>query len=156
MLLGGFITSWDAQTCRDALQHSFNAWVKEFGTGNKEHRQIIEQTEAFLNAHGMSRFAPLPYNERDLPIRDLAGYRDRDEGGERPMLFYVLPTPFKEQIASPFNADVVAQVLYDAGMLKKPSSGNRWQVKTPRLKHLDNIQQRAYALFFVTSEDDEE
>lgn len=156
LLLGNTITGWDAQACRDAVQHSFSAWVKEFGTGNKEHRQIIEQAESFLNAFGMSRFAPLPYDERDLPIRDLAGYRDRDENGERPVLFYVLPTPFKEQIASPFNADVVAQVLYDAGMLKKPSGSNRWQVKTPRLKHLNNIQQRAYALFFVTPEDDEE
>jgi hypothetical protein len=36
--------------------------VKEFGTGNKEHQQIIEQCEAFLNAYGLSRFAPLPYD----------------------------------------------------------------------------------------------
>ncbi|MGL6351290.1 MAG: DUF927 domain-containing protein, partial [Aeromonas sp.] len=50
------ITGWDVQTCRDAIQHSFNAWVKEFGTGNKEHQQIVEQCEAFLNAYGFSRY----------------------------------------------------------------------------------------------------
>ncbi|HBV0667511.1 TPA: DUF927 domain-containing protein, partial [Klebsiella pneumoniae] len=57
LLLSAGITGWDAQTCRDAVQHSYNAWLREFGTGNKEHQQIIEQTEAFLNAYGLSRFA---------------------------------------------------------------------------------------------------
>ena len=58
---GEVITGWDAQTCRDVIQHSFNAWVREFGTGNKGYQQVIEQCEAFLNAYGMSRFAPLDY-----------------------------------------------------------------------------------------------
>lgn len=51
--------------------------LREFGTGNKEHQQIIEQTEAFLNAYGLSRFAPFPYSPADLPIKELAGYRRR-------------------------------------------------------------------------------
>lgn len=67
------VTGWDAQTCRDAIQHSYNAWLREFGTGNKEHQQIIEQCEAFLNSYGFSRFAPFPYSSADMPIKDLAG-----------------------------------------------------------------------------------
>ncbi len=62
LVTGASITGWSEQASRDAIQHSFNAWVKEFGTGNKEHQQIIEQCEAFLNAYGLSRFAPLPYD----------------------------------------------------------------------------------------------
>ncbi|WP_057532908.1 TOPRIM and DUF927 domain-containing protein, partial [Yersinia pseudotuberculosis] len=50
LLFGRVVTGWDKQECRDAIQHNFNAWIKEFGTGNKEHQQIIEQTEGFLNA----------------------------------------------------------------------------------------------------------
>ncbi len=50
-------TGWDEQERRDAAQHNFNAWIKEFGTGNKKHQQIIELTEGFLNAYGLSRFA---------------------------------------------------------------------------------------------------
>ena len=73
LVLGVAITGWTEQASRDAIQHSFNAWVKEFGTGNKEHQQILEQCEAFLNAHGLSRFAPLPYDPASMPIRDLAG-----------------------------------------------------------------------------------
>lgn len=120
MLLGSFITGWDVRSWRNALQHSYNAWVRVFGTGNKDHRQIIDQAKAFFSAYSMSRFAPLPYDEWDL-----AGYRDRDEHSERPILSNVLPTPFKEQIANPFTAEVVALALYDAGMLKKSSESNR-------------------------------
>jgi putative DNA primase/helicase len=35
LLLGGVVTGWDDQTCRDAIQHAYNAWLKEFGTGTK-------------------------------------------------------------------------------------------------------------------------
>ncbi|CRL46719.1 hypothetical protein SGGMMB4_05573 [Sodalis glossinidius str. 'morsitans'] len=64
LLLGRIMTGWDEQGCRDAIQHSYNAWVNLFGTGNKEYEQIIEQAEAFLSAYGISRFAPLDYNEK--------------------------------------------------------------------------------------------
>lgn len=74
-MLSGHVTGWDVQACRDAVQHNFNAWAKEFGTGNKEHRQIIEQAEAFLAAYGMSRFAPVNYDPASLPISELYGYR---------------------------------------------------------------------------------
>ncbi|WP_057532899.1 DUF927 domain-containing protein, partial [Yersinia pseudotuberculosis] len=50
LLFGRVVTGWDEQECRDAAQHNFNAWIKEFGTGNKKHQQIIELTEGFLNA----------------------------------------------------------------------------------------------------------
>jgi putative DNA primase/helicase len=60
LLLGEVVTGWDAQTCRDAIQHSYNAWLREFGTGNKEHQQIIEQTKRFLMRMGsaVSRRSP--------------------------------------------------------------------------------------------------
>ncbi|END8816602.1 DUF927 domain-containing protein, partial [Escherichia coli] len=42
LVLSGHVTGWAVQECRDAILHNFNAWVKEFGTGNREHKQIIE------------------------------------------------------------------------------------------------------------------
>ncbi|MDR3105688.1 MAG: DUF927 domain-containing protein [Yokenella regensburgei] len=156
LVLGSIITGWDIQACRDALQHSFNAWVKEFGTGNKEHLQIIAQTEAFLNAHGLSRFAPVEYDPRDLPIRDLAGYRKEGQSEGDPMIFYTFPAVFDKEIASPFSKDVVAQVLYDVGMLQKPGSGKGWQIRTPRLKHLNGAQCRVYGVLLTTPDETEE
>ncbi|EJG2168683.1 TPA: DUF927 domain-containing protein [Citrobacter freundii] len=134
LLLGEIVTGWDAQTCRDAIQHSYNAWVREFGTGNKEHQQIIEQTEAFLNAYGLSRFAPFPYSPADLPIKDLAGYRQRGEHEESPMIFYTFPSAFEQEIAKGFNAKQFAEVLKSSGMLNPPTSGRGYQRKSPRIQ----------------------
>jgi putative DNA primase/helicase len=121
------VTGWDAQTCRDAIQHTYNAWLKEFGTGNKEHQQIIEQTEAFLNAYGLSRFAPLGYDPRDLPIRDLAGYRKKGNHDGDPIIFYTFPAAFEQEIAKGFNTKQFAEVLKNAGMLTPPTSGRGYQ-----------------------------
>lgn len=135
LLLSAGITGWDAQTCRDAVQHSYNAWLREFGTGNKEHQQIIEQTEAFLNAYGLSRFAPFPYSPADLPIKELAGYRRRlGEHDESPISFYTFPATFEKEIAAGFNHKQFAEVLKRAGMLTPPSSGRGYQRKSPRIQ----------------------
>ncbi|OKP00545.1 TOPRIM and DUF927 domain-containing protein [Xenorhabdus eapokensis] len=156
MLLGRVVTGWDERGCRDALQYIFNVWVAEFGTGNKEQEQIVEQAISFLNAHGMSRYAPLPYDERDLPIRDLAGYREKKGiHDDAPIIFYTLPATFKQEIAKGFNVDMFADTLVKNSILKKPASGRSFQGKTPRLKHLGGIQQRAYIMVLVPESDDE-
>ncbi|CDM89230.1 TOPRIM and DUF927 domain-containing protein [Xenorhabdus bovienii] len=156
LMLGRVITGWKAQDCRDVLQYIFNVWVAEFGTGNKEFEQIVEQAVSFLNAHGMSRYAPLPYDERDLPIRDLAGYREKKGLHDNdPMIFYTLPATFKQEIARGFNVDMFADTLVKSDILKKPASGRSYQGKTPRLKHLGGIQQRAYIMVLVPESDEE-
>lgn len=133
LMAGRVITGWDEQTCRDAIQYSFNAWIREFGTGNKEHQQIIEQTEAFLNAHGLSRFAPFPYDPGSLPIANLAGYRQRGGHEADPMVFYTFPAAFEKEIAQGFNAKMFAEVLKNAGMLTPPNTGRGYQRKSPRI-----------------------
>ncbi|EKS6887242.1 hypothetical protein QCH21_001537 [Enterobacter bugandensis] len=53
-----------------------------FGTGNKEHEQIIEQATAFLMANSISRFIPVDFDElSQLNVHSLAGYKDK---GARP------------------------------------------------------------------------
>ena len=143
LLLGMHITGWSDQETRDAIQHSFNAWIKEFGTGNREHKQIVEQAEAFLNAYGLSRFAPFPYSPADLPIRDLAGYRQKGEHDESPMIFYTFPAAFEKEISQGFNAKQFARVLENAGVLKPPASGRGYQRKSPRI---DGRQINVYVL----------
>ncbi|ENA1775759.1 DUF927 domain-containing protein [Yersinia ruckeri] len=148
LVLGSVITGWDAQACRDAVQHSYNAWVREFGTGNKEHLQIIEQTEAFLNAYGLSRYAPIGYDPRDLPIRDLAGYRKKGGHESDPIVFYTFPATFEQEIAKGFNAKQFAEVLKAAGMLTPPTSGRGYQGRVRE----DGRQIRVYVLNFMTEE----
>ncbi|WP_368893398.1 DUF927 domain-containing protein [Kluyvera ascorbata] len=133
IMAGRVITGWDEQTCHDAIQYSFNAWIREFGTGNKEHQQIIEQTEAFLNAHGLSRFAPFPYDPGSLPIPNLAGYRQKGGHEADPVVFYTFPAAFEKEIAQGFNAKMFAEVLKNAGMLTPPNTGRGYQRKSPRI-----------------------
>lgn len=151
LLLSVPITGWEAQACRDALQHVFNVWIAEFGTGNKEHEQIIEQATAFLMANSISRFIPVDFDELgQLNVHNLAGYKDKggQQAGE-PVTFYVLPAPFKDELANGFDVNQAARVLYEAGMLKKPTSGRSWQCRTPRIRHMNNRQLRAYAVLLV-------
>lgn len=133
LMAGRVVTGWDEQTCRDAIQYSFNAWIREFGTGNKEHQQIIEQTEAFLNAHGLSRFAPFPYDPGSLPIANLAGYRQKGGHEADSVVFYTFPAAFEKEIAQGFNAKMFAEVLKNAGMLTPPNTGRGYQRKSPRI-----------------------
>ncbi|WP_342323684.1 DUF927 domain-containing protein [Kosakonia sp. BYX6] len=149
LLLGEVVTGWDTQTCRDAIQHSYNAWLREFGTGNKEHQQIVEQTEAFLNAHGLSRYAPLGYDPRDLPIRDLAGYRKKGGHESDPIIFYTFPATFEQEIAKGFNAKQFAEVLKGVGMLTPPTSGRGYQGRVRE----DGRQIRVYVLNFLPEEE---
>lgn len=152
LLLGEVVTGWDAQTCRDAIQHSYNAWLREFGTGNKEHQQIIEQTEAFLNAYGFSRFAPFPYSSADMPVKDLAGYRQKGNHDSDPVIFYTFRGAFEKEIAQNFNPTQFAEVLKNAGMLKPPASGRGYQRKSPRI---DGRQINVYVLTFRPEDYDE-
>ncbi|MGA9606253.1 MAG: DUF927 domain-containing protein [Rouxiella badensis] len=123
LILSLQLTGWDAQECRDALQHSFNAWVNEFGMGNRESKAWVEQTESFLQRFGYSRYLPHPNADpRDLPIKDLAGYRVKKPDGET-LVFHTFPAVFNDEIATGANATAFAQVLADAGMLDKPAKG---------------------------------
>ncbi|AKL37683.1 DNA primase [Klebsiella oxytoca] len=153
LLLGKVITGWDEQTCRDAIQYSYNSWLREFGTGNKEHQQIIEQTEAFLNAYGMSRFAPFPYDPSSLPISNMAGYRQKGGHEADPMVFYTFPAAFEGEIARGFNSRQFAEVLMKAGMLTPPTSGRGFQRKSPRI---DGRQIRVYVLQYLPDDDQPE
>ncbi len=152
LILSEEITGWDAQSCRDAVQHSYNAWLMEFGTGNKEHQQIIAQTESFLNAYGLSRFAPLPYDPRDLPNNNLAGWRQKGGHESDPMVFYTLPATFEKEIASGFNPKQFAEVLKQSGMLKPPANGRGYQRKSPRV---GGRQINVFVLNFMPEENDQ-
>lgn len=151
LITGASITGWGEQVSRDAIQHSFNGWVKEFGTGNKEHQQIIEQCEAFLNAYGLSRFAPLPYDPASLPISNLAGYRKRKSShDDAPLVFYTFPATFEKEIAQGFNARQFARALASAGVLSASTDGQRFQQKSPRV---DGRQINVYVLQYQAEED---
>lgn len=121
--LSSDLTGWDESVSHDALLHSFNAWVSEFGMGNREAKAWVEQATAFLQQFGLSRYLPYPDSDpRDLPIKNLAGYRVTNRTTDV-IAFHTWPTVFKDEIAAGANYTAFAQALADAGMLDKPSKG---------------------------------
>ncbi|TBN98613.1 DUF927 domain-containing protein [Salmonella enterica subsp. salamae serovar 13,22:z:-] len=153
LALSGHITGWGVQECRDAIQHNFNAWVKEFGTGNREFKQMVEQAEAFLASFGFSRYLPWPgTDERDLPIKELAGYRKgsiRNEDDE--FRFYTFPHVFEGEIAQGFNPSHFARALDAAGMLEK---GSDRRYKKKALGKIGGKQHVFYVLMFQPEAED--
>lgn len=151
LVVGAMITGWSEQASRDAIQHSFNAWVKEFGTGNKEHQQIIEQCEAFLNAYGFSRYLPYPDTDaRDLPIKELAGYRTGNHSSEEVFKFYTFPATFENEISGGFNPRQFAKALVSAGMLEAGDNGRH---KKKALRKMGGKQHVFYVLTFSPDSD---
>ncbi|MDT0205775.1 DUF927 domain-containing protein [Serratia marcescens] len=141
LILSKTLTGWSEQESRDALQHSFNAWVNEFGMGNREAKAWVEQAEAFLQRFGYSRYLPHPHTDpRDLPIRDLAGYREERPGLET-LIFHTYPSVFRDEIAAGANPVAFAQALADAGMLDKPAKG-----MTKKTLRIDGKQPRFVVL----------
>lgn len=121
--LSSDLTGWDESVSHDALLYSFNAWVSEFGMGNREAKAWVEQAAAFLQQFGLSRYLPYPDSDpRDLPIKNLAGYRVTNHTTDV-IAFHTWPTVFKDEIAAGANYTAFAQALADAGMLDKPSKG---------------------------------
>lgn len=149
LLLSASFTGWTAQECHDALQHSFYAWVNEFGMGNREAKAWVEQADAFLHQFGYSRYLPHPNPDpRDLPIKDLAGYRVKKPGADT-LVFHTFPAVFNNEIATGANAAAFAQVLADVGMLDKPAKGI-----TRKSLRIDGKQPRFVVL--MTLDDEEE
>ncbi|MGX8942224.1 hypothetical protein ACWWJF_20230 [Symbiopectobacterium sp. Eva_TO] len=71
------------------------------------------------------------------------------------MVFYVLPKPFKEEMAKGYDSTQFAKTLHESERLKKPAKGKGYQVLTPRLEHLGGIQQKAYLLITLTAKEEE-
>lgn len=151
LVMGTAITGWTELQSRDAIQHCFNAWVKEFGTGNREHQQIIEQCEAFLNAYGFSRYLSYPDSDaRDLPVKELAGYRTGSQGGDETFKFYTFPAAFEQEIARGFNHTQFARALASAGMLE---TGDKGRHKKKALRKMGGKQHVFYVLMYSPDDD---
>ncbi|EDV2799540.1 DUF927 domain-containing protein [Salmonella enterica subsp. diarizonae] len=153
LIAGQYLTGWSEQASRDAMQHCFNAWVGEFGTGSKEHQQIIAQCEAFLNRYGFSRYLPYPDTDpRDLPIKDLAGYRVDGKREDELSKFYTYPATFEDEISAGFNPVAFGKALAIAGMLEK--GGDR--LKKKALRKIGGKQHTFYVLMYAPDDDGEE
>lgn len=109
--------------------------------------------------YGLSRFAPVKYDPRDLPINNQAGYRrgckDTPDSIETDIRYYTFPHVFKDEIAKGYNQLKAAQTLFESGMLEKPDSAKArgYVKKSPRI---NGKQHTAYVLMLPDDSEDEE
>ncbi|OYY95917.1 MAG: hypothetical protein B7Y41_01135 [Hydrogenophilales bacterium 28-61-23] len=137
------LTGWPVGEAIQAAKTCFNAWLANFGEGNREERAIVTQARAFIEQDGASRFEDMTADhEQRIPNR--AGYfRTREDGSRE---FLVLPEAFKSEICQGYDDKTVKQALTAAGMLVRAKDGKPTQVF--RLPGLSTTA-RAYVLRYI-------
>jgi len=122
------LTGWTAEEAIEAVRITWQRWLANFGTDDRDDSRLIEQAVGMLQAHQYSRFLTLPLREHAaaLNVRDLMGYKRREATGE--MLFLVLPTAFKNEVIRGYEPRHACEMLHRAGILERPSVSNRWSI----------------------------
>ncbi|HHB9108090.1 TPA: DUF927 domain-containing protein, partial [Klebsiella pneumoniae] len=99
LILSAPLTGWKAAECRAAIEHSFNQWISLYGTGNREHGQLIEMVENFLLMNE-SRFDIITSSDEfDIPTEKArrAGWLAMNGAPDGRSVYYVLPAVFKAE-----------------------------------------------------------
>jgi putative DNA primase/helicase len=118
------IVPWRAGAARDAAAWALARWIElRGGSGPAEARQAIETVRLFIEQHGDARFASVEEPEA-RPVQNRAGYR-KGAGLERE--WWILPEVWKAEVCAGHDAQLVARVLAEAGMLRTQAEG--WQCK---------------------------
>jgi len=114
------IVPWPLGAAREAAAWALARWIDlRGGTEPAEARQAVEAVRLFIEQHGDARFAPV--DDADArPVANRAGYR-RGSGAEREWWF--LPEVWRAEICAGHDAQFVARVLANAGMLRTQQTG---------------------------------
>jgi uncharacterized protein (DUF927 family)/phage/plasmid primase-like uncharacterized protein len=135
------LTGWPAGEALAAARTCFTAWLSAFGGhGNHEERSLLAQVEAFLEAHGGSRFEPVDGVDRGPPVRDRVGFVRVGADGSKQYL--VLPEQFRREVVTGFDVKWSARVLAENNLLV--TQGDR-HTCTERIPALGGIK-RVYIL----------
>lgn len=144
------LTGWSLQECKGHIRDSFNEWLENYGTGNREKHQVITRATDFIQRYGRSRFQPYTYGKKNgdmdtlhaSRITDLAGYivSGRREDGRNE--YHIIPSVFEEEILCGIQKKLGAEALDEVGMIVRPEA-NRVDGKTISV---DGAQQRFVVL----------
>lgn len=105
------LTGWGRGYAIQAAQACFQAWREHRGQGNDETQKIISQVEAFIDAHGDSRFS---HEKHGFAVPNRAGWFTEEDGGR---VYWFSAGAFREAVAG-FDVKRALDVLEARGMLK--------------------------------------
>jgi uncharacterized protein (DUF927 family) len=120
------IVPWAEGAAREAAAWALERWIDlRGGTEPAEARQAVETVRLFIEQHGEARFAAV--DDADArPVANRVGYR-KGSGAQRE--WWVLPEVWRREICAGHNAQFVAHVLADAGMLRTQADGLQCKVR---------------------------
>ena len=98
-------------------------------TGNHEERQIIKQIQAFIQAHGKTRFSSWQDNDYSSTMPNRVGYYRADNDS-----YYIYSSLFEKEICLPFNKKQVCETLNSMDLLIKNKNYQLFVKSTDRDK----------------------
>ena len=137
------VTGWPDGEAERSAAVCFQAWLdRRGGSGDRENQLALRQVQAFIEAHGTSRFEPVwddDYQRSDVRIINRVGFRKKDACGD--WTYYILPESWRGEVCKGFDARIVAETLRDQGMLDGEVG------KTSKVVRIHNVgKMRVYVL----------
>jgi uncharacterized protein (DUF927 family) len=114
------IVPWSPDQITQAALWALGQWVEHRGgSGPAEERQAIEQVQAFMAAHGSSRFEP-DVTDGSVRVFNRAGWIKGHDDNRR---YLVSTSAWKDEVCAGLNPRFVAEVLAGHGMLELGKDG---------------------------------
>ncbi|EFE0933794.1 DUF927 domain-containing protein [Escherichia coli] len=150
------LTGWSLEETRAHIRSSFDEWLDNYGTGNREKYQVVSRARDFIQRYALNRFQPYTFGKRNgdmdnlsaSRITNLAGYLvsgRREDGCNE---YHIIPSVFESEILCGIQKKLGAEALEEAGLLIRPEPG-RVDGKT---LSINGSQQRFVVL--IDSEED--
>jgi putative DNA primase/helicase len=122
------LTGWNKGEAVQGAAACFKAWLNHMGDPSQtdEHRQALERVREFIERHSQSRFDNLAKAQNESPIiQNMAGYKRLEaNGADSVMIYYFLPTVFKNEVCKGLDVSTVCTALKAAGVLKHDTGRN--------------------------------
>lgn len=119
------LTGWHEGDVTKAALTCFNAWLAEFGTGNREEKQILEAVKSFIDRNGAKFQFPivtLDGEDNDThSVHDRAGFKKKSGDGDG--LDYYVYTSQIERLAEGHSAKAIVAALKRADWLTLDHEG---------------------------------
>lgn len=126
------ITGWEEGAATSAAKRCFHDWLDNFGVDDergREHRQIVEAVEKFLNGN-LHRFQNM---NLESPVEEIKNMRDCVGAfvpgyGDGAMTYHVFNSHISE-IAKGYSADQIRAAMLAAGYYKEPERDKAGKLK---------------------------
>ncbi|OBX11614.1 hypothetical protein QV09_01775 [Gallibacterium salpingitidis] len=155
------LTLWNEADNRECLIKSFNDWLADFGSGDREEFKIIEYFNGWLEESAESCFIQIPEPAIPKMIPKILGYRILEGNGIDREHFYIYTKSFTDKISeSGYPKKLVFEVMERNKMIRqgKEQKTRPYQHKAPTSleKKINSKGKRFYIVYPALIDDEED